>query len=138
MHLLEEGDAMVCLDARDESVDVPPEHKDSAALNLILNLNFRRPIEIMEDQINATLSFGGRPYPCLIPFSTVWAIFEPGTKKGQVWEEDLPQDINLLEQLQNNTTPSKPPKPKPVAKKSSSPKKFGTPKRDRSHLRVIK
>ena len=137
--LLSEGDAMVCLDARRDDVSVPKKHKDDPSLNLIFNLNFRKPIEINEDEVLVTLSFGGRPYKCVIPFDAIWAIYEPAMKKGQVWEESLPEDIDFAEQILNNgkAQPSKKPflsyksggrvdKPEPLAK------------RDRSHLRVIK
>ena len=80
------ADAMVCLDARRPEVDVPLEHKKNSALNLVLSLNFRRPIEILDDGIYTTLAFGGRPHKCVIPFEAVWAIHHPETQKGQVWE----------------------------------------------------
>jgi len=140
MGLLGEGDAMVCLDARNPDVDVPSQHKNDPSLNLIFNLNFRRPLDIRKEGIYVTLSFQGRPHPCVIPFDAVWAIYDPNLKKGQVWEESLPKDINLAEQLvqKQNAKPEK-----AVAKVAPGGKKErpGSPspgKRDRSHLRVIK
>lgn len=137
LYLLEEGDAMVCLDARLPEVDVPASHKDNSSLNLIFNLNFKRPVEITEEGIFATLAFNGRPHQCVIPFSAVWAIYDPKMKNGQVWEESIPADMNLADQVMVNP-PQKPSLKavKPSSKSSADPKTEG--KRDRSHLRVIK
>ena len=141
VHLLSEGDAMVCLDARYPDVDVPNTHKDNPALSLVFNLNFRRPFDVQETGIFATLAFGGRSHKCVIPFEAVWSIHEPESKKGQVWEESFPKDLKLQvsanmkeasiesePSLVNMGIPSK------ISKKGQSSRS----KKDRSHLRVIK
>jgi stringent starvation protein B len=145
LYLLEEGDAMVCIDARLPEVDVPASHKNNSSLNLIFNLNFRRPLEITEEGIFASLAFNGRPYKCAIPFEAVWAIYDPKMKNGQVWEESIPEDMNLADQVQLDQ-PEKPLlKPlkssgKPAKEPANEPAKDTKTKgkRDRSHLRVIK
>ncbi|MZH15628.1 MAG: hypothetical protein F3742_12815 [Nitrospinae bacterium] len=145
LFLLETGDAMVCLDARLPEVDVPQNQKSNSSLNLIFNLNFRRPIEVNEDAISATLAFSGRPYKCFLPFEAVWAIYDPNMKNGQVWEESIPPDINLADQIVSGNTdpPPKNPDPKPKFKSLKTTVKPGSEgatksPRDRSHLRVIK
>ena len=139
LYLLEEDDAMVCLDSRHPEVDVPATHKNNSSLNLVFNLNFRRTIEITEEGIFATLAFNGRPYECTLPFDAVWAVYDPNMKNGQVWEESIPKDMNLPEQVME-TPPEKPlaklKSVKSSGKPSKEPKTGG--KRDRSHLRVIK
>ena len=141
VQLLSEGDAMVCLDARHSEVDVPNTHKDNPALSLVFNLNFRRPFDVQENGIFATLAFGGRPYKCVIPFEAVWAIHEPESKKGQVWEESFPKDLKLqvganVKETNLETEPSL----MKVEVQSKVPKKgqSSRSKKDRSHLRVIK
>ncbi|QPJ64127.1 MAG: hypothetical protein G3M78_01385 [Candidatus Nitrohelix vancouverensis] len=134
-YLLGEGDVMVCLDARKDCVDIPKDHKNNPSLSLIFNLNFRRPFEVTPEGIYATLAFGGRPHKCIIPFEAVWAIYEPGLKQGQVWEEDFPKDIDPT-QYSATAMPSSQKTGAPGRKKS--PAKPEKPKRDRSHLRVIK
>ena len=139
LYLLEDGDAMVCLDSRHPDVDVPESHKDNSSLNLVFNLNFKRPFEITEEGIFASLAFNGRQYQCALPFSAVWSIYDPKMKNGQVWEESIPTDMNLSDQA----IVIKPEKP---ASNLKSVKTSGKPptetktegKRDRSHLRVIK
>jgi len=139
--LLAQGDAMVCLDARLPEVEVPKAHKSNPMLNLVISLNFRRPIDILEDGIYGTLSFGGRPHKCVIPFTAVWAIYEPDTQKGQVWETSIPDDIDWSPQgggPDAGAPSSAKQADKPVMKTVSGSGKSANPKRDRSHLRVIK
>jgi len=143
LYLLETGDAMVCLDARLPDVDVPKNQKSNSSLNLVFNLNFRQPIEINEDAISATLAFSGRPYKCLLPFEAVWAIYDPNMQNGQVWEESIPADMNLADQIVSEMVDNPVPKPEKKLKSlqtSDKPTPESRPKtpRDRSHLRVIK
>ena len=141
VQLLSEGDAMVCLDARHPEVDVPNTHKDNPALSLVFNLNFRRPFDVQETGIFATLAFGGRPHKCVIPFEAVWAIHEPESKKGQVWEESFPKDLKLQvgANVKEASLESEPPLMNvKISSKISKKGQSSRSKNDRSHLRVIK
>ena len=140
--MLTQGEAMVCIDARQPDVDVPKAHKTNPMLNLVLSLNFRRPFDVLEDGIYGSLSFGGRAYKCVIPFTSVWAIYESDTQKGQVWESSIPDDIDWGDSA-GAATSANPPSPEAAVKHSfktveGSGKTEDQPKRDRSHLRVIK
>ena len=143
LYLLETGDAMVCLDARLPDVDVPKNQKSNSSLNLVFNLNFRQPIEVNQDAISATLAFSGRPYKCLLPFEAVWAIYDPNMQNGQVWEESIPADMNLADQIVSEMVDNpaskseKKLKPLKTSDKPTPESRSKTP-RDRSHLRVIK
>ena len=141
VQLLSEGDAMVCLDARHSEVDVPNTHKDNPALSLVFNLNFRRPFDVRETGIFATLAFGGRPHKCVIPFEAVWAIHEPESKKGQVWEASFPKDLKLQvgANVKEASLESEPPLMNvKISSKISKQGQSSRSKKDRSHLRVIK
>jgi stringent starvation protein B len=141
VQFLSEGDAMVCLDARHPEVDVPNTDKDNPALSLVFNLNFRRPFDVQETGIFATLAFGGRPHKCVIPFEAVWAIHEPESKKGQVWEASFPKDLKLQvgANVKEASLESEPPLMKvEVQSKISKKGQSSRSKKDRSHLRVIK
>ena len=141
VQLLSEGDAMVCLDARHSEVDVPNTHKDNPALSLVFNLNFRRPFDVQETGIFATLAFGGRPHKCVIPFEAVWAIHEPESKKGQVWEASFPKDLKLQvgANVKEASLKSEPPLMNvKISSKISKKGQSSRSKNDRSHLRVIK
>ena len=139
--MLAKGDAMVCMDARLTDVEVPKAHKTNPMLNLVLSMNFRRPFEVLEDGVYGSLSFGGRPHKCVIPFTAVWAIYEPDTQKGQVWEASIPEDIDWGDPASaaSSATPSGQASEKHSLKMvAGSGKSDKPPKRDRSHLRVIK
>ena len=141
VQLLSEGDAMVCLDARHSEVDVPNTHKDNPVLSLVFNLNFRRPFDVEETGIFATLAFGGRPHKCVIPFEAVWAIHEPESKKGQVWEESFPKDLKLQvgANVKEASLESKPSLMNvEIQSKISKKGQSSRSKKDRSHLRIIK
>ncbi|MCL0046068.1 ClpXP protease specificity-enhancing factor SspB [Nitrospinaceae bacterium] len=141
VQLLSEGDAMVCLDARHPEVDVPKIHKDNLALSLVFNLNFRRPFDVQGTGIFATLAFGGRPHKCIIPFEAVWAIHEPESKKGQVWEGSFPKDLKLQvgANVKEASLKSEPLLMKVEVQSKISKKGQSTrSKKDRSHLKVIK
>ena len=141
VQLLSEGDAMVCLDARHSEVDIPNTHKDNPALSLVFNLNFRRPFDVQATGIFATLSFGGRPHKCVIPFEAVWAIHEPESKKGQVWEASFPKDLKLqvAANVKEDSLKSEPPLMNvKISSKISKKGQSSRSKKDRSHLRVIK
>ena len=139
IYLLGEGDALVCLDSRHPDVDVPKMHKDNPSLSLVFNLAFKRPLDIQPDGIYATLAFSGRSHHCAIPFDAVWAIYDPTLEKGQVWEESLPKDIDLKEQLlANGHKQTAKPGPAKPGGQPGRPRKAAAPKKDRSHLRVIK
>ena len=141
VQLLSEGDAMVCLDARHSEVDVPNTHKDNPALSLVFNLNFRRPFDVEETGIFATLAFGGRPHKCVIPFEAVWAIHEPESKKGQGWEASFPKDLKLQvgANVKEASLKSEPPLMNvKIFSKISKKGQSSRSKKDRSHLRVIK
>jgi len=132
---------MVCLDARRPEVDVPLAHKKNSSLNLVLNLNFRRPIEILDDGIYTTLAFDGRPHKCVVPFEAVWAIYHPETQKGQVWEGSFPKDLKLEAEVVSLASKSKVVEKAEqglAGSKQAAPEKPGRLRKDRSHLRVIK
>ena len=138
--MLTQGDAMVCMDARQPDVEVPKAHKSNPMLNLVLSLNFRRPFDVLEDGIYGSFSFGGRAHKCVIPFTAVWAIYEPDTQKGQVWESSIPEDIDWGDAAGPATSanPSIPAVEKNPLKTVAGSGKSDKPKRDRSHLRVVK
>ena len=150
LKLLEEGDAMLCLDARHEGVAVPHEHTQNPSLRLVLNLNFPNPIDVTEEGVSANLAFGGRRFACYIPMEALWAAFNPETMQGMMWPESMPPEVHdeLADQRGSAKRPasvrSSPPAAPPqedasaTAKtKGETTKKPSTP-RQRGHLRVVK
>jgi stringent starvation protein B len=150
LKLLEEGDTMLCLDARQAGVRVPPQHAHEPALRLILNLNFPRPIDVTAAGISASLSFGGRRFACFIPMEALWAVFNPQTMQGMMWPASMPPEVlaNLTAQQQEGQqaapvdAPEQPDRPRirveKGQQKTSQSKTEPPPPRQRGHLRVIK
>jgi stringent starvation protein B len=61
-----------------------------------LNLSYRYSIpdlEISDENVQATLSFGGRSFHCVLPWGSIFGITSHGTGDGQVWPEDLPVEV---------------------------------------------
>ena len=91
---LARGIAMVHLDARRPGVVVPPQYAMDAHLRLNLSYRYGIPdFDIAEQRIQATLSFGGRTFRCILPWGSVFGITSHGTGDGQVWPEDLPVEV---------------------------------------------
>jgi stringent starvation protein B len=139
LKLLEEGDTMLCLDARCQGVHVPPQHANNPALRLILNVNFPRPIEVTEAGISASLSFGGRRFACFIPMAALWAAFNPQTLQGMMWPESMPEEVVQDLARQQAGQPATPAAPPASAQPPAAVTAQETaPPRQRGHLRVIK
>jgi stringent starvation protein B len=91
---LARGVAMVHLDARRPGVIVPPQYANDAHLRLNLSYRYSIPdLEVSDERVQATLSFGGRPFRCILPWGAVFGITSHGTGDGQVWPEDLPVEV---------------------------------------------
>jgi stringent starvation protein B len=151
LKLLEEGDTMLCLDARSQGVRVPPPHAHDPALRLILNLNFPHPIEVTAEGIAANLAFGGRRFACYIPMAALWAAFNPQTLQGIMWPDSMPPEVlaDLAARQQQKgqqeapaPAPEQPARPQIRAARAkpttSQDKEEPRPPRQRGHLRVIK
>jgi stringent starvation protein B len=149
LKLLEEGDTMLCLDARCAGVTVPPQFADNPSLQLILNLNFPYPIEVTDAGVSANLAFGGRRFACYVPMEALWAAFNPQDMQGMMWPESMPSEVRAELTVQKDqaspdetsaslslATPRATDKQKKTGtaqQKSDSP-----PASKRGHLRVVK
>ena len=94
--LLAKGDTMLCIDSRHSSIQVPDEHCGKVDLRLILNLNFRHTISLLNDGIEAELLFSGTPHRCWIPYESLWSAYNPQTGEGFLWPGQLPQELHDL------------------------------------------
>jgi len=102
--LLEAGMVMIHLDARREGVWVPGELRGDPHLRLNLSYRFRPcDIEIDEESVSATLTFGGVPWPCRIPFSALFGMTLHDSGESLVWLEDVPEEI-LISLMSNEPT----------------------------------
>jgi len=94
LDFLERGVAMVHLNARRPGVQVPEQHRGEAHLRLNLSYRYRiRDLEIGDAGVQATLSFGGRSFLCVLPWPAIFGITSQADGDGQLWPEDLPDEV---------------------------------------------
>lgn len=135
LRMLSEGMVLVHLDARRDGVQVPQKHATDSQLRLNLSHRFAsRDLTLAEEEITCTLSFGGVPYSCRLPYASIYAAASHVTGEAVVWREDLPEG---LDGPFAEATPSPAVRPAPAhapAEKTPAP----APARSRNHLRLIK
>lgn len=127
LHLLETAWVYVHLDPRCDGVVVPEYFRTQPRLVLQYGFNMPVPIQdlkVDERGISATLSFRQTPQATFIPWAAVFALSD-GDKRGMVWEEDVPKDLNLEAE---EAPPPPPPAPTP-AKPGKKPRP--------SHLKLV-
>lgn len=94
LQFLARGVAMIHLDARRPGVVVPKQFEGEAHLRLNLSYRYSIPDLVIDEQrVQATLSFGGRPFQCQMPWTSVFGITSSASGDGQVWPEDLPTEV---------------------------------------------
>ena len=93
LQYLQRGVTMVHLDARRPGVAVPPQYAGDAHLRLNLSYRYSIPdFEIDDRRIQATLSFSGASFQCVLPWESIFGITSHAGD-GQVWPEDLPTEV---------------------------------------------
>jgi stringent starvation protein B len=108
LQYLQRGVTMVHLDARRPGVIVPPQYAGDAHLRLNLSYRYSIPdFEIDDRRIQATLSFSGAPFQCILPWESIFGITSHAGD-GQVWPEDLPTEV-----MQTLSRPDRPERPTP-------------------------
>lgn len=95
--LLDAGMVMVTLDGRAAGVDVPQRFQDDPQLALNLSYRFGLSMQVDDWGIRATLTFGGQPHLCKLPWGSIYQAFSHVTGEQLLFPEDLPAD--LLEAL---------------------------------------
>lgn len=94
--LMTRGPVLIHVDARREEVSVPPRFRADASLVLRFGFQLQPPIhdlEVTEELIAGTLTFGGQPFRCVLPWTAVYAAMVEGEQRGTVWPEDVPEDV---------------------------------------------
>lgn len=118
--LTQASSVFVHLDPRREKVVVPPQFRKQPMLVLEIGMNMRVPIpdlEIDEEGVGCTLSFGGRPYWCQMPWHAVFALVT-SEQRGMVWPPDVPPEV-----ADRFAPPAQGPKPKAAGPRLVPPEK---------------
>jgi stringent starvation protein B len=94
--LLGSGPVLVHVDACRPEVDVPERFRSDPRLVLRFGYDLTPAIidlAIDDDAIVGTLSFGGVPHRCVLPWSSVYAVVSEIDQKGMVWPDDVPAAV---------------------------------------------
>ena len=112
--LLGEGTILVHVDSRKEGVSVPAHLGADPRLVLRFGYNLTPAIadlDIGEEALTGTLSFGGRPHRCVLPWPSVYAVISEGDQRGMVWPDDVPPEAMATEA--DGEAPAEEPAPSP-------------------------
>jgi stringent starvation protein B len=94
--LLARGPILVHIDARRPEVEVPPRLRNDPRLVLRFGYGLSPAIadlEVDDRGISGTLTFGGQPFHCVLPWPAVYGAMVDGEQRGTVWPEDVPEDV---------------------------------------------
>ncbi len=92
--LLDKGMVMVHLNARHDGVDVPLRYRSDLHLRLNLSYNFKiEDFEVGDRAVQATLSFGGQPHRCVLPWDAIFAMTSHVEPVSYLWPDDLPPEL---------------------------------------------
>ena len=93
--LIESSSVFIHLDPRRDGVVVPAHFRNRPMLVLEIGMNMRVPIPdlgIDEEGVECTLSFGGRPFWCRMPWSSVFAL-RSNDHNATAWPNDVPPEM---------------------------------------------
>ena len=94
--LLARGPVLVHVDARRAEVAVPPRFRADPSLVLRFGYTLSPAIAdlcVDDAAVSGTLTFGGQPFHCVLPWTAVYAAMVEGEQRGTVWPEDVPEDV---------------------------------------------
>lgn len=95
--LLEKGMVMVVLDARRPGVSVPAHLARDPQLRLNLSWRFGFLMELDAWGVKATLTFGGSPFTCRLPWTAIYAMVSHASKDEQfIFPGELPEELQRL------------------------------------------
>src|SRR5262249_13623974 len=127
--LLARGPGLVHVDARRAEVSVPPRFRADPSLVLRFGYTLSPAIadlSVDDTGVSGTLTFGGQPFHCVLPWTAVYAAMVEGEQRGTVWPEDVPEDVLTG----GGEAPSAAPQA-PITKEESAPPKRG------GHLKLV-
>lgn len=132
--LMSRGAVLLHIDARVKG-SVVPEHL-SGDPKLVLRFGYGLAPAITdlfldEDEISGTLTFGGAPFHCRLPWPAIYAAVSEVDQQAMVWPDDVPAAV--LESMQE------PPAPRSRTNRPTPPVRVNTPpvKKRPSHLKLV-
>ena len=108
------GPLLVQVDSTRDDVNVPDHLKDDVRLILRFGYSLTPAIVdlIVDDTgVSGTLSFGGVPHRCVLPWRAIYGVVVEGQEKGMVWPDHVPPEV-MQAGDPPPSQPSEPVKPK--------------------------
>ncbi len=133
--ILEEGPVLLHVDARRDGVSVPDRLKVDPRLVLRFGHGLAPAITdltLNDDEISGTLTFGGVPFHCTLPWPAVYAAVSEVSQQAMVWPDDVPLEVlDEMARREGDTPPLRSvPESEAVEAKRSA-------KRGRPHLKLV-
>lgn len=91
--LLDKGMTLVALDGRAAGIDLPDHLRGDPQVRLNLSYRFGLPIELDDDGVRATLTFGGVPHDCVIPWPAIYLAHSHVTEEQFLFLADVPDAL---------------------------------------------
>ena len=92
---------MIALDPTVKGVKLPKHLMDADTVKLNLSNTSAYPMQFKEDKVVTTLTFGGVPFECHIPYMSIFAVMIAGTSPDDavVFDESVPQPTKRMVSL---------------------------------------
>lgn len=95
--LIDKGLVLVNLDTRVDGVDVPPSHRGDLQLGLNFSLRFFiDDFQWDEHGVRASLSFGGQPYLCDVPWAAVFLVRSQVSGEAFLFPDSVPTELSHM------------------------------------------
>ncbi len=94
--LLVSGAVLVHVDACSPDVCVPDRFRTDAKLVLRFGYSLSPSVPdlvVDDDGMRGTLTFGGVPHHCVLPWCSIYAVVSDTNSRGLVWPDDVPDDV---------------------------------------------
>ncbi len=94
--LLGDGPILVHVDARRDDVSIPQGFRDDPKLVLRFGYGLTPAIvdlSVDGSGIAGTLTFGGVPHRCRLPWPAIYAVVSEVDQRGMVWPDDVPAAV---------------------------------------------
>ncbi len=94
--LLGEGPILIHIDARHPLAQVPGQFLNDPKLVLRFGYDLTPAIvdlSVDEEGMYGTLTFGGVPTRCVLPWGSIYSVVSEADQKGMVWPDDVPECV---------------------------------------------
>lgn len=101
---LSQGKSVLCIDPTVKGVKLPKHLMDADTVKLNLSNTSAYPMQFKEDKVVTTLTFGGVPFECHIPYMSIFAVMIAGTSPDEavVFDDSVPPAMEKISHSENN------------------------------------